>query len=77
MSDKSPSIFSTGNGIFFIRIGTAIAGNLNNVAFKTPAGKTVLLVVNDGANGEVFNIKHNGKWATTSLDAGAVGTFIW
>ncbi len=60
-----------------IRIGTAIAGNLNNVAFKTPAGKTVLLVVNDGANGEVFNIKHNGKWATTSLDAGAVGTFIW
>lgn len=60
-----------------VRIGTAIAGNLSNVAFKTPAGKTVLLVVNDGTNGEVFNIKYNGKWATTSLDAGAVGTFIW
>ena len=60
-----------------VRIGTAIAGNLSNVAFKTPAGKTVLLVVNDGTNGEVFNIKQNGKWATTSLDAGAVGTFIW
>jgi glucosylceramidase len=60
-----------------VRIGTAIAGNLSNVAFKTPAGKTVLIVVNDGSNGEVFNIKYNGKWATTSLDAGAVGTFIW
>jgi glucosylceramidase len=60
-----------------VRIGTAIAGNLSNVAFKTPAGKTVLLVVNDGSNAEAFNIKHNGKWATTSLDAGAVGTFIW
>ena len=60
-----------------VRIGTAIAGNLSNVAFKTPAGKTVLIVVNDGSNAELFNIKHNGKWATTSLDAGAVGTFIW
>lgn len=60
-----------------VRIGTAVSGNLSNVAFKTPAGKTVLLVVNDGIKGEVFNIKHNGKWATTSLDAGAVGTFIW
>lgn len=60
-----------------VRIATAIAGNLSNVAFKTPAGKTVLIVVNDGRNAEVFNIKYNGKWATTSLDAGAVGTFIW
>ena len=60
-----------------VRIATAIAGNLSNVAFKTPTGKTVLLVVNDGRNPESFNIKHNGKWATTSLDAGAVGTFIW
>ena len=60
-----------------VRIATAIAGNLSNVAFKTPAGKTVLLVVNDSRNAESFNIKHNGKWATTSLDAGAVGTFIW
>ncbi len=60
-----------------VRIGSAVAGNLSNVAFKTPAGKTVLLVVNDGTKGEVFNIKHNGKWATTGLDAGAVGTFIW
>jgi len=60
-----------------VRIATAIAGNLSNVAFKTPAGKTVLLVVNDGSNAEAFNIKHNGRWATTSLDAGAVGTFIW
>ena len=60
-----------------VRIGTDIVGNLSNVAFKTPAGKTVLIVVNDGSNAELFNIKHNGKWATTSLDAGAVGTFIW
>lgn len=60
-----------------VRIETAIVGNLQNVAFKTPAGKLVLLVENDGDVAQIFNIKHNGKWITTSLDAGAVGTYIW
>jgi len=59
------------------RIGSNIAGNLNNVAFKTPDGKKVLIVENDGGASEIFNIKYNGKWAVVSLDAGAVGTFIW
>ena len=60
-----------------VRIGTTLPGSLSNVAFKTPEGKTVLIVVNDGKAKEQFNIKQNGKWATTSLDGGAVGTFIW
>jgi O-glycosyl hydrolase len=60
-----------------IRISSTISGNLQNVAFKTPAGKKVLLVVNDGNTTELFNIKYNGKWITTSLDAGAVGTYTW
>ena len=59
------------------RINSNIAGNLNNVAFKTPDGKKVLIVENDGSVSEIFNIKYNGKWAVASLDAGAVGTFIW
>lgn len=60
-----------------VRIGSAIVGNLQNVAFKTPEGKKVLLVLNDGSAPELFNIKYNGKWITTSLEAGAVGTYIW
>lgn len=60
-----------------VRISSAIVGNLQNVAFKTPAGKKVLLVVNDGGTTELFNIKYNGKWITTSLEGGAVGTYIW
>ncbi|REG98090.1 glycoside hydrolase family 30 protein [Flavobacterium aquicola] len=60
-----------------VRISSAIVGNLHNVAFKTPAGKKVLLVVNDGNTAELFNIKYNGKWITTSLEGGAVGTYIW
>jgi glucosylceramidase len=60
-----------------VRISSNLISNLNNAAFKTPAGKKVLIVENDGNSSELFNIKFNGKWITTSLDAGAVGTFIW
>lgn len=60
-----------------VRIASNTVGNLNNVAFKTPQGKKVLIVVNDGTSNELFNIKFNGKWVSTSLDSGAVGTYIW
>jgi len=60
-----------------VRISSNITGNLFNVAFITPAGKRVLIVENDGAAFGIFNIKYNGKWVTTSLDAGSVGTYIW
>ncbi len=59
------------------RIESTVTGGLNNVAFKTPAGKKVLIVQNDGANAQIFNIKYNGKWVIASLDKGAVGTFVW
>lgn len=60
-----------------VRIASNLTGNLLNVAFSTPAGKRVLIVENDGNSFEIFNIKHNGKWVTTSLDGGSVGTYIW
>ena len=60
-----------------VRISSTISGNLNSVAFKTPGEKKVLIVENDGNTSEIFNIKQNGKWITTSLEAGSVGTYIW
>ena len=60
-----------------VRIASVLSGNLYNVAFKTPAGKKVLIVVNDSNNSESFNIKYNGKWIATSLNGGAVGTYTW
>ncbi|MFV5690138.1 glycoside hydrolase family 30 protein [Flavobacterium sp. ZT3R25] len=60
-----------------VRIVSSFSGNLNNVAFKTPSGKKVLIVENDGNAAEIFNIKYNGNWVTTSLDAGSVGTYSW
>ena len=60
-----------------VRIASNIAGSLNNVAFKTPEGKKVLIVENDAAVTTTFNIKFNGKWVATSLDAGAVASYMW
>lgn len=60
-----------------VRIASNIAGNLQNVAFKTPNGKKVLIVENNGSSNELFNIKFNNKWVVASLEAGSVGTYIW
>ncbi|MDI9258448.1 MULTISPECIES: glycoside hydrolase family 30 protein [Flavobacterium] len=60
-----------------VRIASTQSGSLNTVAFKTPNGKKVLIVENDGTAPSVFNIKYNGKWTPVSLEGGSVGTFIW
>lgn len=60
-----------------VRINSNTSGSLHNVAFKTPEGKKVLVVENDGGTSQLFNIRYNGKWVVASLDAGAVATYSW
>ena len=60
-----------------VRIASNEIGYLSTAAFKTPNGKKVLLVENDGTTAQNFNIKFNGKWVTVSLEGNAVGTYIW
>ena len=60
-----------------IRIASEQYSDLNTVAFKTPKGNKVLVVENDGASSQLFNIKENGKWFTVALESGAVATFTW
>ncbi|GAA0554653.1 glycoside hydrolase family 30 protein [Chitinophaga japonensis] len=60
-----------------VRIASNVPGKLNNVAFKAPDGKKVLIVVNDGKTPQTFNIRFNGEVATTALDTGAVATYVW
>jgi glucosylceramidase len=60
-----------------VRIGSNVSGNLQNVAFKTPSGKKVLIVENDGDAITEFNIRFNGNWATATVSGGEVATFIW
>ncbi|OQP50309.1 glucosylceramidase [Niastella yeongjuensis] len=60
-----------------VRIGSKDAGSIVTVAFRNPEGKKVLIALNKGSNTESFNIKFNGKMVTTSLNGGAVGTYVW
>nr|WP_067060144.1 glycoside hydrolase family 30 beta sandwich domain-containing protein [Mucilaginibacter sp. L294] len=60
-----------------VRIASTISGDLANVAFLTPQGKKVLIAINNGKNKASFNIRYKNAAAVCSLDAGAVGTFVW
>jgi len=60
-----------------VRIASTVTAELNNVAFKTPDGKKVLIVVNNGKEPQTFNIRYNGKMLTSSLGKGAVATYVW
>ena len=60
-----------------VRVSSNVSSALQTVAFKTPAGKKVLIVENDGATDASFNIRFNNKWTVTTLPAGAVGTYTW
>ncbi|MGD9991787.1 MAG: glycoside hydrolase family 30 beta sandwich domain-containing protein [Salinivirgaceae bacterium] len=66
----------------FVRPGSVrIASNtfdyLPNVAFKTPDGQIVLIVLNKSNLTQTFTIKYKSKGVVVSLNNGAVGTFIW
>jgi glucosylceramidase len=60
-----------------LRIESTNAGSIFNAAFKTPDGKKVLIVINDGTAAASFNIKFKGKIAVASLQAGAAATYVW
>lgn len=60
-----------------VRIASTMVTSLPNVAFKRPDGKKVLIVLNDSGGPRAFNIKYKSVWSTTSLNQGAVGTYIW
>lgn len=59
------------------RISSSLVSPLENVAFVNPAGQKVLIVLNDSNATQVFNIGYKGETVTTSLDAGAVATYVW
>ena len=60
-----------------VRIHTDPDESLPNVAFLTPAGTIVLIVLNDGAEPRSFNIRHRGMHAPTRMPANTVATYVW
>lgn len=59
------------------RIASNTVLNLQNVAFKTPEGKTVLIVINDSDKSLEFLIGSKGKQAKETIEAGSVVTYLW
>ena len=53
------------------------ATNLTTAAFKTPAGKKVLMVLNESSGSSSFNISYQNKWVNVTLPGSSAGTFIW
>jgi glucosylceramidase len=79
---RNVSYYIIGHASKFVRPGSVrIASNtldkLPNVAFKTPDGKKVLIVLNNGTATQNFNIKFNGKTTSATLNGNAVATYIW
>lgn len=60
-----------------VRIATNVPAGLANVAFKAPDGRKVLIVQNNAGSAQSFDIQYRGKVASSTLPAGAVGTYVW
>lgn len=60
-----------------LRIESNTSVELPNVAYKTPEGKIVVIVLNNTGTQKSFNINAGGEPISTVLAAGAVGTYVW
>ncbi len=79
---RNPAFYIIAHAAKLVRPGSVrIASNnlvdLPNVAFKTPAGKIVLIVLNDGTATKKFWIRYHNKIAACTLLPGAVATYGW
>lgn len=60
-----------------IRLASTLPDQLLNVAFKTPEGKKVLIVLNEGDHDASFAIQQGARTAAAQLPPHAVATFTW
>ncbi|GAA4034977.1 hypothetical protein GCM10022409_19390 [Hymenobacter glaciei] len=79
---RNPAYYTVAHASKFVRPGsvrvdTNSPATLPNVAFRTPAGKKVLLVLNTSNSPTQFNIEYKGKTVVTALAGGSAGTYVW
>ncbi|MGV3762817.1 glycoside hydrolase family 30 protein [Parapedobacter sp.] len=78
---RNPAYYVVAHAAKFVRPGSVrIASNeiegLPNVAFCTPVGKTVLIVLNETNTSQTFCVKHGEQQFKAVLQQGAVATYI-
>ena len=79
---RNPAYYIIAHASKFVRPGSQRIystddGTLPNVAFLTPDGRIVVIVLNDGGSEQAFNVQSGGGAFHSSLAAGAVGTYVW
>ena len=79
---RNPAYYIIAHAAKFVRPGSVrIASNaddsLPNVAFRTPSGKVVLIVLNNGTVPQTFAIDYEGRKFKGQLNAGVVATYVW
>lgn len=59
------------------RIASTENSTLANVAFQTPNGQKILIVMNSSNQTQSFNLKYNSKIVVPNIPASSVATFVW
>jgi len=60
-----------------VRLASTEVADLPNVAFITPAGEKVMIVLNDSEGEKKFLIKAGSRVAQAALQKGSVATYVW
>ncbi len=60
-----------------VRIASTTPDKLSNVAYQTPSGRTVLIVLNEDEKGQTFSVSSGSHSFSATLDAGSVATYVW
>ncbi|MGY2131633.1 glycoside hydrolase family 30 protein [Hymenobacter sp. HD11105] len=60
-----------------VRVASTEVTNLPNVAFRTPAGKLVVIVLNEGAKSKTFGIRRGQEVISATLPPSAAATYVW
>ena len=79
---RNVAYYVIGHAAKFVRPGSVRVysdelPSLPNVAFRTPSGQIVLLVLNDASSPQSCVIRYRGNEVATTLPAAAVATFVW
>ncbi|MCM4160878.1 glucosylceramidase [Antarcticibacterium flavum] len=78
---REPAYYIIGQASKFVRPGSVRVAsnepdNLPNVAFKTPEGKTAVIIQNKAEEERTVKVDLSGKEVLVTLPAGAVGTLV-
>ena len=60
-----------------VRVASTEVAGVSNVAFRTPAGQLVVIVLNEGTGPKTFGIRRGQQSVSHTLPAGAAATYVW